>query len=159
MKKTIFPLSISVFVILFDQVTKFWVLHQYAVGDTFGLIPGILEFCYVENYGSAMGIVSNARWPLVIGTAIAIIACVFFLFSKKCTGKIMPCAFGLVVGGGIGNLIDRVFLGYVVDFVRFPISWFHYSFNIADCAVCLGCGLLVLELLLDFIGSKHKKDS
>ncbi|MBQ6818472.1 MAG: signal peptidase II [Clostridia bacterium] len=159
MKKVALPLGLASLILIIDQVLKQLVFQRFTLGDTFVLIPHCLEFCYVHNFGSVMGIVDQARWPLVFGTALAIVACFFVLFSKKCKSGILRLAFGLIIGGGIGNLIDRLFLGFVIDFIRFPISWFNYSFNIADCAVCIGCGLMVLDLLLDTFGKRSRKVS
>ena len=157
LKKVLFPLSLSAIVLILDQLSKWLVYAQYRVGDTFWLVPNALEFCYVHNFGSMMGIVENTRLPLIIGTILAIVACFAILFSRKCQRPLFCAALGLVIGGGIGNLIDRVFLGFVIDFIRFPVSWFLYSFNIADCAVCIGCGMLVLDLLLDTLNERKQK--
>lgn len=69
-------------------------------------------------------------------------------------------ALSLVVGGGIGNLIDRIRFGYVVDFIRFPVSFFNYSFNIADCAVTIGAAMMIIYLIIDIFRSdkSDKKD-
>ena len=85
-----------------------------------------------------------------------IIAIFVVEFSGKITSPLIVWALSIVVGGGIGNLIDRIKFGYVVDFVRFPVSWFNYSFNIADCAVTVGAAMLIIYLITDIFRSKKK---
>jgi signal peptidase II len=156
LKKTILPFSIATILLIADQLLKKLVASRFIIGDTFPLIPYVLEFFYLHNDGAAMGIFSGLRWPLILVTALVIIVCIVYLLIGKCESNILRYGLCLIVSGGIGNLIDRIQLGYVIDYVRFPITWFHYSFNLADCAVCVGAGLIVLDLLLDIFKSKSQ---
>ncbi len=158
MKKAFFPLCLSAFIVVVDQLVKLLVFSHSTLYETKVLIPHVLEFLYLHNDGAAMGLFSGGRWPLVILTGIMLVVCLAFLLFGKEQRSVLRFALSVIVGGGIGNMIDRIRLGYVIDYVRFPIPWFSYSFNIADCAVCIGAGLLLLDLLLDLLHSiKNKK--
>ena len=155
MKKALLPSVVVLLTVAIDQVLKIWVSSIFPLYTTKVLIPKVLEFAYLHNDGAAMGMLAGSRWYLIGFTAILLIACIGYLIFGKQKSIILQLALALIVGGGIGNLIDRIYLGYVIDFVRFPISWFSYSFNIADCAVCIGCGFLILDLLLDLKRTKR----
>ena len=155
MKKALLPSVVVLLTVAIDQVLKIWVSSTFPLYTTKVLIPKVLEFAYLHNDGAAMGMLAGSCWYLIGFTAILLIACIGYLIFGKQKSIILQLALALIVGGGIGNLIDRIYLGYVIDFVRFPISWFSYSFNIADCAVCLGCGFLILDLLLDLKRTKR----
>lgn len=157
MKKIVLPLCTSGIIIILDQWIKFLVSSRAALYDTKVLIPNVLEFYYLHNDGAAMGLFSGSRLPLILFTGLAILVCLGILVFGGCKRNLLRYALALIIGGGIGNLIDRIALGFVIDFVRFPVSWFSYSFNIADCAVCIGAALLVLDLLLDLKRTNQKE--
>ncbi len=157
MKRALLPLGVSVSIVLIDQISKILVASYATMYEVKTLIPYVLEFYYLHNYGGAMGLFDGARIPLVIITTGMIVVCLWYLLSGRCQSGILRYAFALIIGGGIGNLIDRLVYGYVVDFIRFPVSWFSYSFNIADCAVCIGAGLLILDLIMDTVHHRRKK--
>ncbi len=159
MKKALLPSLLIVLVIGIDQALKYWVSHSFPIYTTGTIIPHCLEFAYLHNDGAAMGMFSGSRWYLIGFTAILLMGCLAYLVFGKQKSVLLQCSLALIVGGGIGNLIDRIALGYVIDFVRFPISWFSYSFNIADCAVCVGCGFLVLDLIMDLIPKKSNGEA
>lgn len=156
MKKTWLPIFTILFVVGLDQSLKLWIAHTFPLHTTKVLIPYTLEFAYLHNDGAAMGMFSGSRWFLIGFTAILLLACTVYLFFGKLKSTLLLIALPLIIGGGVGNLIDRAYLGYVVDFVRFPIPWFSYSFNIADCAVCVGCGLMIWDLFLDMVKTKKQ---
>ncbi len=149
MKKALLPSFVILAVVAIDQLLKIWISHAFPLYTVKVLIPNVLEFAYLHNDGAAMGMFSGSRWYLIGFTILLLAGCIGYLIFGKQKTVLLQFSLALIAGGGIGNLIDRIYLGYVVDFVRFPISWFSYSFNIADCAVCVGCGLLILDLLLD----------
>lgn len=154
MKKALLPSFVILAVIAVDQALKIWISRTFPLYTVKVLIPKVLEFAYLHNDGAAMGMLSGSRWYLIGVTVLLLAGCVGYLIFGKQKTVLLQFSLALIAGGGIGNLIDRIYLGYVVDFVRFPVSWFSYSFNIADCAVCIGCGLLVLDLLLDIKRTK-----
>jgi signal peptidase II len=144
-------------VITVDQVSKILVL-RFLYEDQISVIPGILNFTYVENDGMAFGLLADHRWVFLICSVIGIGLLGFYLF--RYTKKWLPrTALALVVGGGIGNMIDRISLGFVVDFIdfcAFPKLW-YWVFNVADAAVCVGAGLFMLDLVLEMINEIKKE--
>lgn len=142
-----------------DQLTKAYFVANFALGETAEFIPGLIDLIYIHNTGSAWGMFSGKTLFLTIFTVIAIIACIVYLVYLKDKNLIMTWAIMLIVSGGIGNLIDRVFRsGRVVDFLHFEFWPDFPIFNIADCAVVIGGGLLILAFIIDFVKeSKCKK--
>lgn len=153
------PLIAAAVIIAADQVVKLLVAANCSLYETKTLIKGILEFCYLHNDGAAMGILSGGRWYLIVLTALLIVALVVYMLIGKEKPPFLMWSLALIIGGGMGNLIDRIRLGYVTDFVRFPIRWFSYSFNIADCAVVVGGCMLALYLVIDIIKAGRKNDN
>lgn len=136
-----------------DQLTKYLVVSNMALHESIDIIPGVIRFTYIQNDGAAFGSLDNARWVFMILSTVAIIGILVYMFWKKPQDKLMLAALTLIVSGGIGNMIDRIALGYVIDFIdfcAFPKIWM-WVFNVADSFVCIGAGLLILWLVLDMI--------
>ena len=148
----ILPFAIAALgVIALDQGSKLLILSTL-YGDRLELIPGVLRFTYVENKGMAFGLLADHRWVFMLLSVlgIALIGVYLYFFAKTLLSR---TALSLIIGGGIGNMIDRVRLGFVVDFIdfcAFPKLW-SWVFNIADAAVCVGAGLFILDLILDTV--------
>ena len=136
--------------IVLDQLSKFLSVKLLAPIGSVPLWKGVLHLTYVENRGAAFGMLAEHRWVFMSISTIAIIAIALYLYSGRNTSKLYTSALMLIVSGGIGNMIDRIALGYVVDFIDFALIDFAV-FNIADSLVCIGAGLLVLALVLDII--------
>ena len=139
--------------VVLDQVTKYAVVANLALGESVDLIPGVLRFTYVQNDGAAFGSLSDARWVFMILSTVFIVAILGYLFWKKPQNKLLLSALILITGGGIGNMVDRIMLGYVIDFIdfcAFPKIWM-WVFNVADSFVCVGAGLLALWMILDTV--------
>ena len=136
--------------IVLDQLSKLLAVKLLAPIGSVPLWEGVLHLTYVENRGAAFGMLAEHRWVFMSISTIAIIAIALYLYSGRNTSKLYTSALMLIVSGGIGNMIDRIALGYVVDFVDFALIDFAV-FNIADSLVCIGAGLLVLALVLDII--------
>ena len=149
-------------VITLDQVSKLLSLAFLRGGDSFVIINKVLRFTYVENRGAAFGMLDDNRWVFMILSTIGIAAMAVVLFKFSKGDKLLSLALSFVIGGGIGNMIDRIFLGFVVDFIdfyAFPTLWM-WVFNIADSFVCIGAGLMMLYIVLDFIKEiKAKKQT
>lgn len=147
-----------ILIVAFDRITKYFAkLYLYGKGaKTF--IKGVAEFVYAENTGVAFSLFSGGRWFFIILTAVAVIACIFYMFKGNGNKNLwMFWSLGVIVSGAIGNLIDRIFLGYVIDFIN-PTFVNFAVFNIADCAVTLGAISLIAYLLVDiFKGEKKEK--
>ncbi len=156
-------LAAIVGIIALDQLSKVLVC-AFLYGEQLAIIPGILRFTYVENTGMAFGMLSDHRWIFMVLSVIGIgaVAVYLYLYQKTTLGRI---ALSLIIGGGIGNMIDRIFRGFVVDFIdfcAFPKLW-AWVFNIADAAVCVGAALFIFDLVRELIkevrATKEKKET
>ncbi len=146
----LYLLAIIVGVVGLDQLTK-WLAVIYLKGEaSFPLWEEVLHFTYAENTGMAFSLFSgeNERWVFMLFSTIAIVGILVYLIFWRPESKWMQVSLAMIVGGGIGNMIDRVLLGYVVDFIDFTLIDFAI-FNVADSFVCVGAGILILCLLLD----------
>ncbi len=130
-----------------DQLIKYLVLESLTKVATLPLIEGVLHLTYVENRGAAFGIFQGQRWILIGVTGVVLLAAIVFLLSGKLTERLMIWGVALIISGGIGNLIDRIARGFVVDYVDFRLINF-YVFNLADACVCIGVGLVILYILI-----------
>ena len=131
-----------------DWLTKYWIQTSMALNDTIPVIDGIFHITYIHNYGAAFSILQGKQSFLLIVTGIAMTAILAYMVIGQIKKKAAPMelwSLALILAGGIGNFIDRVRFGYVVDFFDFRI-W--PIFNVADIAVCCGCGLLVFYVLI-----------
>lgn len=148
---------IMLFIVLLigDQASKYWARTVLYQQSSIQVIPHILRFTYVENRGAAFGMLQGQKIFFVIMTFLLI--GLFFVYLKKTnTNKWMKWTASIIIAGAIGNLIDRVLLGYVVDFIDFHIIW-RYVFNVADIYVVGGTLLLALQILLQ--DEKEKETS
>ena len=137
-----------------DQVTKQLAVRFLAGGDSVEVIPGIFRFTYVENRGAAFGMLADHRWVFMIISSVAIVALLIYLWKFRPASKWACTALSLIIGGGIGNMIDRVLLNYVIDFLdfcAFPTLWV-WVFNVADACVCVGGGILLVWCIVSMIG-------
>ena len=136
-----------------DQISKYLVVIYMELGESVDVIPGVFRFTYIHNKGAAFGSMTENRWLFMILSTVAIIAIIVYIFWKKPQNKLMLTSLILIVGGGIGNMIDRIRLGYVIDFLdfcAFPKLWM-WVFNVADAFVVVGSGMMMLWLILDMI--------
>ena len=138
----------ALIVILLDQATKAWILEGLSLREVgrVPILPPILNFSYVENTGVSFGLFGGgeARWAL---TVFSLIVSGFLVWwATRTDRRILITAIGLVIGGAIGNAIDRLQYGYVVDFVDFSgIGFFPWVFNVADAAITVGVILLFVD--------------
>lgn len=140
--------TLSAMLLALDQWTKFWVESNMELEEVLPLWPPVLELHAVHNYGAAWSAFAGARWVLVLVTTILILVVVLALSLRLIRHPLGVIAAFLILGGGIGNLMDRLFLGYVVDMLRFPFWRSYPTFNVADVGVVTGCGLWILYILL-----------
>ena len=149
--------AVGVFVA--DRLTKAYVVGEFALAESRTFIPGILDFTYVHNKGGAWGLLSGHTWLLVSVTVIVMVICLSLLITKGVKNKPLFWAIILVLSGGLGNLVDRIFNGgTVIDFLHLHFMPEFPVFNIADCAVVIGALLLILYLIID-IAIDHRKVS
>ncbi len=154
----LFILLITALTVGLDQISKLLSIALLKGADDVQIIPGFLRFTYVENKGAAFGMLSEHRWVFMSLSCVALAAIAVYAFWKKPPSFTERFSLGLILGGGIGNMIDRVRFGYVVDFIDFQFIDF-YVFNIADAAVCIGCAILFIWMLKDEFLQRKKTGS
>ena len=138
-----------------DQLTKWLAVTLLQGNPSVPIIPEVFQLTYLENPGAAFGMLQNNRWVFLIISTIGILAVLFYLLIKRPTSKLLCLSLSFIVGGGIGNMIDRVLLGYVVDFFDFCLINFAI-FNVADSFVCVGAGILALWVILDTVAEEKR---
>ncbi len=148
-----FAISAAVFIL--DMVTKYAVADNIELYKSIDVIPGVLKITNIPNDGIAFGMLDNARWLFMLVTSVLVVCLAAFAVICKNYHKTVYICAGLILGGGIGNLVDRIFaLGRydlpknVVDFIDFcAFSVWKWSFNAADASVCIGVGLFLIYLV------------
>lgn len=148
---------VTLFTTVFDQIIKY-VFSTFINGFT--VVPGFLSFIYVKNTGIAFSMLSNQRWIIIIVSIILLVALCIFLkkdyLSLKKDDTLTDVTYGLLFGGILGNLIDRIFRGYVVDYVSLNIFGYNFPiFNLADVLITIG----VILLFIITIRNDKKKTS
>ncbi len=151
----ILALIIAAVVAILDQVFKILAVNAITENGPITVIDGLLDFVYVENRGAAFGILSDSRWFFIILTSIVIVGFIVALFKNKSANKMFYISSALIIGGGIGNLIDRIFLGYVIDYIA--VSFFPPVCNFADYAVTVGTVLFIIYIIFQSDFLKEKK--
>lgn len=145
-------------VIAVDQITKWLTVFFLKVGESFALLPNVFHFTYVQNEGAAMGMLQNHRWVFMLFSTVAIVAILLYLWKNHAQSRFASVALSLVVGGGIGNMIDRVRLGYVIDMLDFcAFDFWVWVFNVADSCVCVGGGMLVAWCVVMIVREEKNK--
>lgn len=141
-------LGIAAVVIVLDQLLKIFIATNYSVGEVHQIIPHVLSFNYLQNNGGAGNILSGKMWLFYLISAIVIPILLYFLIKKGKTKKEIFFKIGLAVllGGIVGNLIDRIRLGYVIDMLQLDFIQFNI-FNIADSAITVGIAMLFIYLI------------
>lgn len=149
-------LIFSLLIVAADYVIKLLVINNLKPVGSVDVIPGLFSLKYVENKGAAFGMLANARWIFIVFTIIIIIALIIIIVKKKINSKLFNVSAILIIGGGVGNLIDRIFYGYVVDYLS--ISFFPPVCNFADYCITIGAVLMVIYLLFfsSFLNKKGK---
>jgi signal peptidase II len=150
-------LAFLAFVVLMaDQASKFAVQKFTQAGSQRVIVPGLINFVHTSNPGIAFGLFADSQKPwvarLLILFSIAVIVLLFWLLaSGRAGGRLAQLGLTLILGGAAGNVVDRVVRQSVTDFIDFHIRNYHwYTFNVADSAIVVGAGLVVLELFLDW---------
>lgn len=141
----VIALLLSAVLIAADQLFKMLVVQNVKPVGKIAVIPGIFDLFYLENRGAAFGMLQNQKWFFVLVTGTITLFIIFALFRYNNHEFFSYAASVLIIGGGIGNLIDRVRLSYVVDYLSF--SFFPPIFNFADCCVTVGTVCLIIHFL------------
>lgn len=145
--------AVFLLIIALDQITKLLSTTYFKLGEVKNIIPHVLSFTYIRNEGAAFGILQGARVFFIIITVAVLLGAAFYIIKARPQALLEKWALCFILGGALGNFIDRAFLGYVrdfilVEFIDFPV------FNIADCFVCVGAGLYILYALSDIFKKK-----
>jgi signal peptidase II len=147
---------LAVVILAADQLSKHAVEKWTAAGSSRILVPGLLNFVHSTNPGVAFGLLadSNSSWraPLLIVFSVSVIGLIVWLLATHRAGGLLgQCGMTLILGGAAGNVFDRIVRRSVTDFIDFHIGDYHwYTFNLADSAIVIGAGLVILELLRDW---------
>lgn len=156
--KYIPPAFLPALTIVIDQWTKMLVINRFQLGESISVVSNFFSLTYVQNTGAAFGILAQShptfRVPFFIFVPVIALIVISYLFRKLADNDWkMSAALSLVIGGAIGNLIDRIRVGYVIDFLDFHYRYqYHFpAFNVADTAICIGVAFLVFDVL----GEEH----
>ena len=154
MKRIITLISIILGTLMLDQITKILVVSNMAYGEagTIPIIPNFLHLTYIHNDGMAFGLADNTvgRVIFMVVSTVAIIGISIYLFRFCKEGMLLQTGLALIVSGGIGNMIDRIFRYNVIDMIDFRGIW-QYIFNVADAFVCVGAFIVALALIISII--------
>jgi len=150
----IIPMAWLLAVVVLDQATKALVMERFAMFELLPVIPGLFNLTYLTNTGAAFGMLAGAptiwRQVFFVGVALAALGVLGFSYRQfRSQGTIFAHAIGLIAGGAVGNLLDRLRFGAVVDFLDFYLGTHHWpAFNVADSAITIGVGLFILGSIL-----------
>ena len=156
----ILAVIVGIAITVADQLSKSFVVENFEYCVSYQFIPKVLDITYILNGGGAWSMLDGYTWVLLSVTVIIMLICISLLIKVGLENKLMFWAMCLVLGGGIGNMIDRIFNGgKVVDFLHFSFWQSFPVFNVADIAIVVGAGLLILYFLKSTIDdSKAKSD-
>lgn len=146
--------AIILTVVCADQVSKAWIMQNFMLDESIPIIHGLFNLTYLTNNGAAFSILAGqpTLWRQVFFVGVACLALVFIVSAQRSFGaqsRVYSVSLGLIAGGALGNLIDRVHLGFVVDFLDVYVGSYHWpTFNVADSAITLGVILFIVKNLL-----------
>ncbi|MCK5818057.1 MAG: signal peptidase II [Psychromonas sp.] len=151
-------LWLSAIVIIIDQLSKYWTVQSLALGESYEVLS-FFHFTYAQNYGAAFSFLGNAGgWQRYFFTSIALIVSVYivYLLQHNSEDKYWSnMAFSLILAGALGNVIDRIIFGYVIDFLDFNLGFYHWPiFNVADSSICIGVVMFILDPFFAVDGEK-----
>ncbi len=146
-------------IIVVDQTTKILVMSFMELGESIPVIKGVFNFTYILNDGMAFGLLDSQRWLFMLVSTLALIALIYYMLKSKPESRWACAGLSLVIGGGLGNMIDRMFYGEsfgdgavvdFIDFCAFPELW-KWIFNVADSCVCVGAAILMGYLVIEIV--------
>ncbi len=157
-------LLVALAVVVLDRLMKWWIVRSIPgemvngswvrTGENIPLLPGVIHLTQVHNYGAAFSILENRRWQLLVASVLLMAVVIWALFSGRVKHPAGRWALGLVLGGAVGNAIDRAALGYVVD--MFEVEFMDYAvFNVAD--IFIVCGAILFCLYILFFEEKQTR--
>lgn len=149
---------LTIGIVILDFITKKIVLKTMALGQSIPLWEDVFHITFVKNEGASFGILKGGRWFFVVVTVALVVYLIYYILRNKEKNKLFLLASSFIIGGGIGNLIDRVVTGKVVDFFDFCLINFAI-FNVADCFVVVGAILIIVYFLIsEFKGKKNGRN-
>ncbi|MDO4608022.1 MAG: signal peptidase II [Clostridia bacterium] len=141
-----------------DQFTKYYISNNFEMAKSYDFLPGLLDITYIHNDGGAWGLLGGYTWVLLSITIVIMLVCITLLLKMGLKDKLMFWALMLILFGGIGNMIDRIFRGgNVIDFLHFEFWPTFPVFNVADCAIVIGAGLMLLYFFKGMIDESRQK--
>jgi signal peptidase II len=146
-------LALSALVLVIDQVTKAWAVARFRVGERMEVVPGFFDLTLVYNPGAAFSFLAAAdgwqRW-FFVGIGVAASGFILWLLARHGSQRLFGFSLAMILGGAVGNVVDRLFRGEVVDFLlaHWQDRWYFPAFNFADSAITVGAVLLILDELL-----------
>ena len=152
-------------VVALDQLTKWIVMLNMELGESIPFIKNVFNFTYIRNPGASFGSFSNNRWVFMVVSTVMIAGIIFYLVKYRPQQKLIYIPAAMIAGGGVGNMIDRLFYGEgfgngtvvdFLDFCAFPDLW-YWIFNVADAFVCVGAAILFVYLFIDIIKEEKAK--
>jgi len=154
-----YPLFLAASILILDQATKLAVRIHLPPGKIIEVVPGFFHILFAKNTGVAFSFLSRIDPkvinPLLIVVNILVLALLLFILARHAKSYLTWSSYGLIIGGALGNLFDRISLGYVVDFIDFFLGTHHWPvFNVADSAITIGIILLIADLL--YFGKEKK---
>ncbi|HEU5394836.1 MAG TPA: signal peptidase II, partial [Candidatus Methylomirabilis sp.] len=151
--------GLAALVVILDQATKLLVQRTFRPGESLPVVPGLFNLTYVLNPGAAFGFLAGAaaafRGPFFIAVSVLAIVIICYYHARHARGRPLPVVgLALILGGAVGNLIDRLRVGMVIDFLDFYLGTYHWpAFNVADSAITVGGGLLLVDMLQERRGN------
>lgn len=144
-------------VVIIDIISKLLVSNNLLLSKSVTIIPNFFYLTYAHNYGGAWSIFENNTLAITIISFIVILGISYYVFKNKVTRKIEIIGYSLLLGGAIGNLIDRIIYGYVIDFLDFYILGYDFPiFNIADIGIVVGIIFLLISMILEVNNNDNK---
>ncbi|MFF2016661.1 signal peptidase II [Paenibacillus sp. NPDC058177] len=147
---------IALIAFLIDQATKYVIATRLELGEQIPVIGNFFLITSHRNRGAAFGILEGQQWFFILVTIVVVVGIVWYLNKVKATRKLLPTALGLVLGGAVGNFLDRMLNGEVVDFLQFNFGSYTFPiFNVADSCIVIGVALIILDSLRDMKGGEE----
>lgn len=145
-------------ILVADQYTKAFISNNFEMAKSYEFLPGVLDITYIHNDGAAWGMLGGYTWFLLSISIVVMLAGIALLLKWGLRDKILFWSAALILSGGVGNMIDRIFRdGNVIDFLHFEFWPTFPVFNIADCAIVIGAGLMLLSLIKSIFDEQKQK--
>lgn len=156
-KKSLIVLISLLMLIVFDQIIKYLIVKNFSIGEEKILIDNFLKFIYIRNTGAAFGILSG-NIVFLIGISLLLIFYIVKEMKKNIDNNLSLLSFSLILGGAVGNLIDRIFRGYVVDYIDITRLFDYPIFNFADICIVVGVILVITVIIVNTVKDQENID-